>query len=214
MLQARVALLPPAMRRVLRAASVYGETFPVAGGRGEGLDRDLNRSWRQEFPRGESRDDNQDRRSEGGPHPPAPVAAALIRSFAERQTIPHPWDRLDGEGVGGFAQPADLGDATIDGVVADDATIPTGGDQVVAGDDLAANTGQGDQRLHDTRFQHLTGLAGDDFALRRPNAQAAQRKVRLTGQINCCGHFVGLHRQTIGNSSALGPFGIASFRLC
>jgi hypothetical protein len=79
---------------------------------------------------------------------------------------------------------AHLGDAAIDGVVADDPSAPAAPDQVVPRDDPTLGLRQTDQDLHDTGLHDFTVPRSLNLAGRRRNPQSAERESRFVRKID------------------------------
>ena len=115
---------------------------------------------------------------------------------------------LDGEGgrLGNVGQPADLGDTAINGVLADDAPAPAAGGQRVTRNDRAACFGQGDEGLHDARFDQRLSPARGDGSSRGLNPQIGDVEIgkgREVDDRHGIGRFDAVgHRHFVGEKSA------------
>jgi hypothetical protein len=120
--------------------------------------------------------------------PAALFCRRRMRRFFRRadwdQPVADPGDGLDGEGPAAEigCDPADPRQHPVDGIVANNAAVPAGFDELVASDDAATCPRERHQHLHDPRLQRLVPLAALDLANGRVDGQRADVKRQLMRQ--------------------------------
>ena len=75
-----------------------------------------------------------------------------------------------------------LGQNPVDGVVADNPTVPAAFDQLVAGDDCSSGAGEQDKNLHDPRFERFASTLELKLEKSRSNSKPSDAEWRFVRQ--------------------------------